>query len=48
MADKLEKLEQLEALINNVLSEEAPMTLAELINLIARPISYDRFCCRLR
>ncbi|MCK6404486.1 MAG: hypothetical protein L6Q60_00570 [Rhodocyclaceae bacterium] len=48
MADKLEKLEQLETLINDVLRDEASMTLAELINLIARPISYDSFCCRLR
>lgn len=42
-----EKLENLETLIDNVLQGEEAMTLAELINLIAQPYAYDRFCCRL-
>ena len=42
MADKLDNLE---ALIDNVLQGEGPMTLADLINLIAQPHTYDT--CRL-
>jgi hypothetical protein len=39
-----EKMENLETLIDNILQDEGPMTLADLINLIAQPHSYDRFC----
>lgn len=39
-----DKLENLEALIDNILQDEGPMTLADLINLIAQPRSYDHFC----
>ncbi|MFA7290818.1 MAG: hypothetical protein WC023_01095 [Rhodocyclaceae bacterium] len=42
MADKLENLE---ALIDNILQDEGPMTLADLINLISQPHTYDT--CRL-
>lgn len=42
-----EQLENLETLIDNVLQGEEAMTLSELINLIAQPQAYDRFCCRL-
>jgi hypothetical protein len=38
MADKLDNLE---TLIDNILQDEGPMTLADLINLIAQPHSYD-------
>lgn len=37
------KLENLEALIDNILQDEGPMTLADLINLIAQPHTYDNF-----
>lgn len=37
-------LENLEPLIDAVLQNEGPMTLAELINLIAQPYRFDRFC----
>jgi hypothetical protein len=37
------KLENLEALIDNILQDEGPMTLADLINLIAQPHTYDTF-----
>lgn len=36
-----DKIENLEALIDNILQDEGPMTLAELINLIAQPHRYD-------
>lgn len=39
-----DKLENLEALIDNILQDEGPMTLADLINLIAQPHSYDHLC----
>lgn len=38
-----DKLENLEALIDNILQDEGPMTLADLINLIAQPHTYDTF-----
>lgn len=38
-----EKLENLEALIDDILQEEGPMSLADLINLIAQPHSFDGF-----
>lgn len=48
MPEQLQQLENLEALIDDVLQQEgAPMTLAELINLIAQPYAFDRFCCRV-
>ena len=46
MPAQLERLEHLETLIDDVLQDEAPITLAELINLIAQPYAFDRFCCR--
>lgn len=46
MPEQLERLEHLEALIDGVLQQEVPMTLADLINLIAQPHHYDRFCVR--
>ncbi|MDQ5915880.1 MAG: hypothetical protein QG584_1773 [Pseudomonadota bacterium] len=36
-----DKLENLEVLIDNILQDEGPMTLAELINIIAQPHRYD-------
>lgn len=42
--DMPDKLENLEALIDNILQDEGPMTLADLINLIAQPHSYDHLC----
>lgn len=39
-----DKLENLEALIDNILQDEGPMTLADLINLIAQPSSFNHFC----
>ena len=36
-----DKLENLESLIDDILQDEGPMSLAELINLIAQPHSYD-------
>lgn len=41
-----DKLENLETLIDDILQDEGPMTLAELINLIAQPHSYDSFAYR--
>jgi hypothetical protein len=38
------KLENLENLIDNILQDEGPMTLADLINLIAQPHSYEDYC----
>jgi len=46
MPEQLERLEHLEALIDGVLQQEVPMTLTELINMIAQPHHYDRFCAR--
>jgi len=46
MPAQLERLEHLEALIDDVVQGEAPISLAELINLIAQPSAFDRFCCR--
>lgn len=39
-----DKLENLGPLIDAVLQNEGPITLAELINLIAQPYRFDRFC----
>jgi hypothetical protein len=36
-----EKIDNLEALIDDILRGDAPMTLADLINLIAQPHRYD-------
>ena len=38
------KLENLETLIDIILQDEGPMTLADLINLIAQPHSYEDYC----
>lgn len=47
MPAQLEQLENLESLIDDILQNEAPITLTELINLIAQPYAFDRFCCRV-
>lgn len=39
-----DKLENLEVLIDSVLQDEGPMTLTELINMIAQPYRFDPFC----
>ncbi|MCP5267894.1 MAG: hypothetical protein H6943_02525 [Zoogloeaceae bacterium] len=36
-----DKLENLESLIDDILQDEGPMSLSELINLIAQPHSFD-------
>lgn len=38
------ELKNLESLIDNILQDEGPMTLADLINLIAQPHSYEDYC----
>jgi len=46
MPVRIERPEQIEPLIDSVLQGEGPMTLAELINLIAQPIRFDGICLR--